>query len=93
MKQGPNVRKLIVTRMSVLIVPAGSGKKSFSVAVEALRKEGNLLRICREATAWVEEALAVVKSAPDNPHGNDDEAIAAAILQKIEETKAGRREE
>jgi malate synthase len=89
MKRGPNVRRLIVTRMAALIVPAGSGEDSFSVAIEALRKKDNLLRICREATAWVGEALAAVKSAPDNPHGNNDEAIAAVILQKIEEAKAG----
>ena len=29
-------------------------------------------------------ALQLVKAAPDNPYGDDDEAIAIAILEKID---------
>jgi hypothetical protein len=40
--------------------------------------------VAREATAWVEQALAAVKSARDNPYGDDDEAIAGEILRQVE---------
>ncbi len=40
--------------------------------------------MAREATVWVEAAIAVVKTAPDNPYRSDEE-IAGAILKGIEE--------
>jgi hypothetical protein len=73
MKQGPNVRKLIVHKMSLLMIPPGSKEPA------------------RDATAWVEQAIAVVKTAPDNPYGDDDEAIAGAILEGIEAKKREKR--
>jgi hypothetical protein len=48
------------------------------------RRPGNLGAVAREATAWVEQALTAVKTAPDNPHGDTDEAIAEEILRGIE---------
>jgi spore coat polysaccharide biosynthesis protein SpsF (cytidylyltransferase family) len=54
--------------------------------IRELSSAENIGKRCREATAWVEEALAVVKTAPDNPYA-DDEAIAGAILEKIEKRK------
>ncbi len=42
----------------------------------------------RAAFAWVDEAIAAVKAAPDNPYGDDDEAIAAAILARLEDAPA-----
>jgi hypothetical protein len=88
-KQGPNVKRLIAHKMSLLLIPPGSGKNALGVGLAGLAKPGNLVAVAREATAWVEEALAVVKTAPDNPYGEDDEAIAGAILEGIEARKKG----
>ena len=81
MKQGPNVKKLIARKMSKDMVPDGGGLRD---AVKALRTPGNLSKVAQEATKWVEAAIAVVKTAPDNPYGDDNEAIAGAVLEGLE---------
>lgn len=82
--QGPNVKKLIAHKMSLLMVPPGCGN-GLQTALAALTKPGNVVAVAKEATMWVNEAIAVMKTAPDSPYGDDDEAIAGAILAKIEE--------
>lgn len=82
---GPNVKRLIVRKMSLLAIPTGSGKTSFALGVEALTNRGKFSSIAAEASDWVRKAIAVMKTAPDNPYGDDDEAIAEAILAGIEE--------
>lgn len=81
---GPNVRKLICHRMSSIIVPPNGGPKD---VFEAITTPNRLTQVARESTEWVEQAFAAVKSAPNNPFGNDDEAIAGEILRRIEERK------
>jgi lysozyme family protein len=44
----------------------------------------------RRASKWVQEAIDAVKSAPDNPYGDNDEAIAEAILAKLDEKRRPR---
>jgi tRNA G18 (ribose-2'-O)-methylase SpoU len=80
--QGPNVKKLIAHKMSLIMISPGCGN-GLATAIEALTKPGNLGAVAREATTWVEAAIAAVKAAPDNPYG-DDEAIASEILHQIE---------
>jgi hypothetical protein len=82
-KQGPNVRKLIIHKMSLIMVPDGGGIYS---AIEAMATPGRIGEVAREATQWAEAVLALVRTAPDNPYG-DDEAIAGEILRRIEEKK------
>ena len=36
-----------------------------------------------EATRWTQDEIVKARIAPNNPYGDDEEAIAAAILQKI----------
>lgn len=81
---GPNVKSLIARKMSLLAIPVGS-KNPLAAGLEALTRRGKFSSIAAEASAWVQQAIAVVKTAPDNPYGNDDEAIAGAILKGIEE--------
>lgn len=88
-KQGPNVKKLVCKKMSLILVPAGTGSP-FAHALGALTDPARLKAAAKEATEFVEAAIAVVKTAPDNPYGDDDEAIAAAILKGIEEREAQR---
>jgi hypothetical protein len=81
---GPNVKRLIVRRMALLLIPVGSGKDSVTFGIEALTNPGRLSATVSEASAWVRRAIAAVKTAPDNPYGNDDEVIAGVLLRDIE---------
>lgn len=85
---GPNVRRLIARKMSLLAIPAGSGKDSLARGVEMFTDRDKFMTIATEANAWVQAAIDVMKTAPDNPYGDDDEAIAGSILKGIEEREA-----
>lgn len=74
---GPNEKKLISRRMALIMIPSNGG---LSDGLKAL--QGDLPAIAREATAWVKQAIEVVKMAPDNPWKTDEE-IAGAILEKM----------
>lgn len=82
MKLTPNVRALIFRKMALILVPDGGGIAS---AAAALSRPDVLTAAFREAHQWVAEALAVVKTSPDNPHGDDDEAIAGNIMTLLKE--------
>lgn len=71
--------------MALDAVPPGGGVKN---VLAFLTDKTAIIDGAKKATAWVEEAIAVVKTAKDNPWGNDDEAIAGEILRQIEEKKA-----
>lgn len=81
MPQGPNVKKLIARKMSVDAIPSGGG---LADGIKFLMSPGRIVAAAREATAWVETAIAAVKAAPDNSFGDDDEAIAGEILRQLE---------
>lgn len=85
---GPNVRKLIARKLSLLAIPVGSGENSFIMGVEALTNRGKFVSLAAEASDWVRDAIQAVKSAPDNAYGDDDEAIAGIILRRIEEQES-----
>lgn len=87
-KIGPNVKRLIIRKMSLLAIPPGSGKDSLSLGVEMFTSRGKFASIAAEASDWVRQAIAVMKTAPDNPYGDDNEAIAGALLKGIEEREA-----
>lgn len=80
--QGPNVKRLIAHRASLLAVPAGGG---FADALKAIQS-GKIVAHVREATTWVETALLLVREAAEpNPWKTaDDEAIAGEILKGVE---------
>jgi hypothetical protein len=70
--------------MSSIIVPPNGGPADVFAAITTPNR---LTQVARESTGWVEQALAAVKSAPNNPFGDDDEAIAGEILGRLEERK------
>ena len=78
--QGPNVKKLITTRMAQLAIPKGGDVLD---GFNFLTSPNLIKDAARKATEWVDEAIAVVKTAPDNPFGSDEE-IAGAILARFE---------
>jgi hypothetical protein len=82
--QGPNVKKLIATRIAQLAIPAGRGTLSAGLAF--LQDKIRIIQTAKQATADVEMWIAVVRSAPDNEFTTDEE-IAGEILQRLEEQK------
>ena len=85
-KIGPNVKKLISAKMAADAIPAGGGLQS---GVEYLLSPG-LGQRAQAAADWVRDAIQAVKSAPDNPFGDDDEAIAGEMLRLAEQRMEGR---
>lgn len=81
---GPNVRKLIAHKMSLIAIPSGSGQDAFAIGLNAISDRDRFTSIAKEARLWVENALSIVKTAPDNSF-NDDEEIAGHLLAKIAE--------
>ena len=67
--------------MALLMVLSGA---SLAEGHWELASLGNVDSRARQATAWVEEVIAVVKTAPDSPYGEDDELIAGEILRQLE---------
>lgn len=86
MIQGPNVKSLIIRKMSLLMVPPGT-KNALGSAIGNLSDGNRLSAIAKEATAWVEAAIAAVRSAKEpNPYKTQsDEEIAAIVLKGVEE--------
>ncbi len=87
-KQGPNVRKLIAHKMSLIMIPPGT-VNGLATGIAALKAPGNVVKVAREATEWVMTALAAVKAAPGSTY-TDDEEIAGIILAEVEKRKAKR---
>ena len=79
-KIGPNLKKLMIRKMARDAVPPGTGNP-MGATIEAMKDPTSLMR---RALAWCDEAVLAVRSAPDNPYGDDEEVIAGAILARLE---------
>lgn len=79
-KTGPNVKRLITRKMSLDAIPSGGG---FCDALRFLTDPAGITSSARRAIDWVFAAIDAVKSAPDNHLGDDDEAIAGEIIQRL----------
>ena len=86
--RGPNVNRLISERLAVEAVPPGGG---IGDALQSLLDPALLREQMRRAIDWVNAALAVYKTAPDNQFGDDDEAIAGEMLRALKAAKARAR--
>lgn len=78
---GPNEKKLITKRIAAVMIPEGG---CVFDGFEALTDPVKLGRIAKESTKWISVMLEAIKNAPDNPYGNDNEVIAASILEKMQ---------
>ena len=72
--------------MAVIAIPPHS-KVSARVA-ELFTAPGRLGEVYHKAMQMLEDSLAAVRNAPDNPYANDEE-IADEILRQIELRKKG----
>ena len=80
-KIGPNAKQLLAHFIALEAVPRGGG---LADGLNFLANPDHMRQDMERAMSNLEAALAAVKSAPDNPYGDDDEAIAAAILERVE---------
>jgi phosphosulfolactate phosphohydrolase-like enzyme len=55
--------------------------------LDFLMNKERVIEGAQKATAWVQGAIAVIKTSPDNPFGDDDEAIAGEILKRLKERR------
>lgn len=83
-KLTPKVKELLAIFISLEAVPKGG---SLQDGLDFLTNPERRRQGLERAMANVEAALAAVKSAPDNPYGDDDEAIAASIIEQVNTKK------
>jgi hypothetical protein len=88
-KLGPNMKKLIVHKLSIDAIPDGGG---FNAGVKFLMTPGALADGWKKAAEWCDAAIEVIRLAAEpNPWKEaSEEAIAGHLLQRIEERKAKR---
>ncbi len=79
-KLGPNMTALLIRKVALDAIPPGGG---LAAGMSAFTTPGKLARLHREALVWVDEAITVIQTAPDNPYGSDEEVIAGAILAEL----------
>jgi predicted membrane chloride channel (bestrophin family) len=83
-KIGPNLKKLMAHKMAIDMIPPGGDPFAF---VETIMDGKKHAAIAGAALEWAILAVNAVRSAIDNPYGDDEEAIAGEILKQIEERK------
>jgi hypothetical protein len=85
-EQGPNVKRLIAIEMARIAVPDdGCFGDGLAMMVDSERTAA----VAGDARKNVAARLAILKAARDNPHGDDDEAIAADVLKWIDSPESG----
>ena len=84
MKHGANVTKFITKFIAREAIPSGGGVAS---AVEFFKNPERRKQVLEAAETKAIQAIAIIKTTPDNPYGNDDELIAGELLKKIEEAE------
>jgi len=81
-KLGKNMKRLLAIKVSRDAIPNGGG---FASGLEFLMNPERIKEVSLKSLEWCDQAIAAVKSAPDNPYGDDEEVIAGAILEKMGE--------
>ena len=73
----------LITRIaSYIMVPRGG---NIYDAIEHLSDKDKLMNALRKAQQRTRDYIEGIKNSRDNPYGDDEEAIAKAILDKLEE--------
>lgn len=90
MEYGPNMMKLIGEFVAACAVPSGGG---LGDALKFFTDPVYRKRCLQEAEKMAMQAVNLVISAPDNPYGDDIEAIAGVIEQKLKEKRRNQTEE
>lgn len=84
MTYGPNMKKLLTQFIAREAIPPGEG---LNAGLAFFTDEEHRKQVIEKAEVKMNDAIKAVKTAFDNPYGDDDEAIAEAVLKQIEEKK------
>ena len=88
---GPKVTKLILHFAAREAVPPGGG--GITSGLEFFQNPERRKEVMAKAVIGAHMAIELIKIAPDNPYGDDDEKIAEYLLAKIEEKRNSRAAE
>lgn len=84
-KLGPNFKRLMAYKVARDALPRGGNlQDKFQAGMDTFTGPGRLAALTLAAIQWCDEAINVMRSAPDNPYGNDEETIAGAIVKELE---------
>ena len=85
---GPNVKRLWAAFVAREAIPPGGDLGSgINFLIGLGNGDPQSKAALKRARENVESALDAIKAAPDNPYGDDEEAMAAAIMAKVDERK------
>lgn len=87
MKIGPNVKKLLILKMSKDAIPDGGG---LAAGLNFLSSKESIMSGFRAAREWTEMAIQAVREAAEpNPWKNaTDETIAGELLLRVDRCKS-----
>ena len=78
---GPNMKKLIVKFIAREAIPPGGG---IAAGMEFLTNPERREQVIAKAVVNAAAAVLLIKSAPDNPFGDNEEEIAEFILKRLD---------
>ena len=82
---GPNAKSLLIRFMSREAIPEGG---DIADGVKFFLNNDHRKTVMDRAWENFNLAITAVRSAPDNPYGDDEEKISGAILEQIKEKEA-----
>lgn len=84
---GPNAKKLLSRFIAREAVPPGGGLQD---SLQFFTNAEHRHRVLEVAMEKLDASIALIRQAPDNPYGEDEDAIAAGILEELEKFEARR---
>ena len=78
--------ELVFRLEAKMAIPDGGG---IAAGIDYLLDKEKQIKIIEKAFEQAEAIIQVIREAPDNTYGNDEEVIAKAILDKIKERESG----
>jgi hypothetical protein len=85
-KHGPNFMELAFRLEAKMAIPDGGG---IAAGIDFLMDKEKQIKIMEKAFEQAETIIQIIREAPDNTYGNDEEVIAKAILDKIKARESG----
>lgn len=84
---GPNARRLLSRFIAAEAIPPNTGIR---YGLKFFQGQEHRKGVVERATINFDTAIQAVRLAPDNPYGEDEDAIAAGILKELEKFEARR---
>lgn len=87
-KHGPNFMRLALEKVSRDAIPPGGG---MAAGIDFFSDPKRIRETTAAAFEWAEQVIDVMRAAPDNPHGDDEEILAGVILDELERVRSNRQ--